>query len=119
LFPKESLLNFQFILRIFFVVALNVIQKKNNKWRDKGKVLFLNLYKDILPVEQYLFVTITNIKTIEAEFYLENKAGIDAGLFKRIENHYEGLELCERFGESSDAVISSFLSDLRAFEEFP
>nr|WP_199161918.1 hypothetical protein [Elizabethkingia sp. ASV34] len=93
--------------------------KKNNKWRDKGKVLFLNLYKDILPVEQYLFVAITNVKTIEAEFYLENKAGIDAGLFKRIEYHYEGLELCERFGESSDAVISSFLSDLRAFEEFP
>lgn len=93
--------------------------KKNNKWRDKGKVLFLNLYKDILPAEQYLFVTITNVKTIEAEFYLENKSGIDADLFKRIENHYEGLQLFERFRESSDAVISSFLSDLRAFDEFP
>ncbi|MEY8758958.1 hypothetical protein [Chryseobacterium tongliaoense] len=26
---------------------------KNHKWRDDGKLLFLNLYKDILPKEQY------------------------------------------------------------------
>lgn len=93
--------------------------KKNNKWRDNGKALFLNLYKDILPVQQYLFVRITNIKTIEVEFYLENKCEIDVDLFNRIEMHYKCLELFERFSESSDGVISCFLSDLKAFDEFP
>jgi len=92
---------------------------RGSKWRKDGKLLSLNLYKDILPKEQYLFVSINDVKSFDFNFYLENKSGIDDELFKRIEYHYKSLKLFDRFGESSDNVISSFYADLKAFQEYP
>lgn len=78
----------------------------------------MNIYKDILPTDQYLFATITvDKKTVTAEFKLENKTSINAELFKLIDTHYKKMDLFRRFIEVSDNVISIFLSDLKAFDE--
>lgn len=117
--PKVEFSEFAIHPRNLLCCCSECNSKKNNKWRDGSKVLFLNLYKDILPENQYLFVKIKDSKTFSVSFYLENKFGVDANLFELIQNHYEGLNLFERFAENADSVVSSFLSDLKAFDEFP
>lgn len=117
--PKGEFCEFAVHPRNLICCCSECNSKKGKNWRENGKVLFLNLYKDILPSDQYLFVKITNSKTLNVSFYLENKFEIDQTLFNLIENHYEGLDLFTRFEENCDSVISSFISDLKAFEEFP
>ena len=46
-------------------------------------------------------------------FCVENKCGIKASLFRRIESHYQALNLCARFVEQTDTVISDMLIDYK------
>lgn len=97
----------------FVVNPLNLIPScskcngfKNAAWRSGGRREFINLYIDTLPEEQYLFVEINaNEEGIDLSYYLENVNGIDEDLFALIENHYQKLELLERFKENSSNVI--------------
>lgn len=87
-------------------------QKKVDRWLNGGRPIFLNLYLDNLPQEQYLFVNITMGNRIpKVKFYLNNPAGIETSLFLRIESHYTELELCKRFAERADSVISEIRRD--------
>lgn len=72
---------------------------KSFVWRNGGNRLFLNLYLDQLPDEQYLFVEVFNDDAgeIDFEFYLDNSGGIDPDLFAIIESHFNRLHLLERF----------------------
>lgn len=81
--------------------------KKSSNWRIGNNRRYLNLYLDDLPDIQYLFVTL-NIEssTIHANFFIENRFGIDINLYRRIENHYQDLELCRRFAINSYNIIS-------------
>lgn len=116
--PQEEFAEFTIHPRNLHCCCSQCNSKKSNSWRDNGKTLFLNLYKDILPVEQYLFATIKmDDKAVTAKFKLENKTSIDADLFLLIETHYCKMGLFERFIEVSDSIISGFLSDLKAFDE--
>ncbi|ADV50868.1 hypothetical protein Celal_3613 [Cellulophaga algicola DSM 14237] len=78
--------------------------KKKEKWKDDQNLLFLNLYSDIIPSAQYLFVNI--VSKTEFIFELKNMSHIDLNLFKVIESHYDKLNLLQRFREDSDEVIS-------------
>lgn len=116
--PQQEFAEFTIHPRNLHCCCSECNSKKSSFWRDSNKTLFLNLYKDILPADQYLFATITVDKeTVTAEFKLENKTSINAELFKLIDTHYKKMDLFKRFIEVSDNVISIFLSDLKAFDE--
>lgn len=78
--------------------------KKKENWKDDKNLLFLNLYSDVIPNSQYLYVNIES-KT-EFTFELKNVSKIDLNLFKVIESHYDRLDLLQRYREGSDEVIS-------------
>lgn len=90
--------------------------KKSTTWKISGKVVFLNLYLDILPNVEYLFVDFT-IKgdDIDLEYKIDNRNKINKNLFELIETHYEKLELLQRFKENSDLIISEIDNQFRAF----
>ncbi|MDX6745162.1 hypothetical protein SHK09_00040 [Polaribacter sp. PL03] len=78
--------------------------KKKEKWKGDQNLLFLNLYSDVIPNSQYLFVNV--VSKTEFTFELKNVSKIDLNLFKVIESHYSRLNLLQRFREDSDEVIS-------------
>lgn len=78
--------------------------KKKENWKDDKKMLFLNLYSDVIPNSQYLFVNV--VSKTEFTFELKNVSKIDLNLFKVIDSHYSRLNLLQRFREDSDEVIS-------------
>jgi hypothetical protein len=116
--PQEEFAEFTIHPRNLHCCCSQCNSKKSNFWRDNDKTLFLNLYKDILPEDQYLFAIIkVDDKAVTVEFKLENNTSIDTDMFALIETHYNKMNLFERFIEVSDGVISRFLSDLKAFDE--
>jgi 5-methylcytosine-specific restriction endonuclease McrA len=85
---------------------------KKEHWKLINKTLFINLYTDILPDEQYLFVDITiTLTNIEPNFELRNVNHIDNDFFELLESHYSRLQLLQRFRNESHKVISE-LSNL-------
>src|SRR5690606_726271 len=56
---------------------------------DDGERIFLNLYTDILPQQQYLFVNIDfNNDIVSVDFYLNNRNIIDISLYNLIYRHF-------------------------------
>jgi len=89
---------------------------KSSIWATNGQRSFLNLYLDILPVQQYLFVDIIDGDTTpRAKFHLKNTNGIDQGLYRLIESHYDGLHLPERFARSIDQVVTPLKNTIKSF----
>lgn len=89
---------------------------KSVNYQNDGKPLFLNLYLDILPEVQYLFVDVTIInQNIETRFYLNNCTEIDDDFYRVIETHYTRLHLFKRFKENSDSVISELENSIRPY----
>ena len=79
-------------------------------------LLFLNLYLDLLPVEQYLFVKLTiDEDVVTTTFYLQNNGDIVDEIFKIIENHYNRLHLLERFNASVNEIITSLENTITSF----
>jgi hypothetical protein len=95
--------------------------RKGTVWRDGGRRTSLNLYLDQLPDIQYLFVelSIGNIRT-DVRFFLDNPANaIDAEIYQLICNHYGRLNLCKRFADGADTVITSFKNILGPLRMIP
>lgn len=90
---------------------------KGTKVSEGGNRLFLNLYSDILPDEQYLFVRfIFNGNTLPViEFFMQNVNGIDPVLFRIILSHYDKLHLFERFSDLAFDEIKKLQSQIRYF----
>lgn len=105
-----------------------------NSYRNKhlekdGLKLFLNLYLDNLPKEQYLFVNFEFDENDEIDFNykLENKFKIETKTFSLIASHYDKLHLLERmrlranevYSEIENSILSGLnkLSTEMIFEE--
>lgn len=89
---------------------------KNNVWRKNGGSLFLNLYTDDIPEQQYLFVAL-NIdgQSVDAQFEVQNpNAIIEDTLFDKIAYHYEKLELCHRFRMQREEVLSPLANEIHS-----
>lgn len=71
----------------------------------------LNLYIDILPKVEYLFMDVkANGDTIDLIFRLDNSKGLlSKSLFNKINNHYENLNLIDRFRTYASSKVVSFL----------
>ncbi len=88
------------------------------KLASTGAQKFLNLYLDVLPKEQYLFVNVSldNTGDLDFEYFLQNVNGkIDAALFSTIENHYTQLRLFTRFKVKSIEYISELETKVNGF----
>lgn len=82
--------------------------KTGNWLNEEGERQYLNLYLDILPDEQYLFVDVTiNDGVVATEFTLHNENNFNEDLFRLIVSHYDNLHLCERFEKSANDIITS------------
>ncbi|MCO6163945.1 hypothetical protein [Flavobacterium sp. NRK F7] len=113
--PKEEFSEFSVNPLNLFPSCTECNSYKGKYWKNNGKPYFLNLYLDILPNTQYLFVNLNfdNI-TPKVEFFIKNINEIDPIFFSIIETHYDRLHLCERFSASIDSVISPLVSMVKA-----
>lgn len=106
--PKEELSEFSVHPKNLFPSCGECNGIKNRFWRNGGRLIFLNLYSDILPDLQYLFPTVTFINNLpEVSFSIANTNGISPALYSIIETHYSDLRLLERFELNSNEVITN------------
>lgn len=114
--PKEEFAEYVVNPKNLFPSCTKCNSLKSTAWKKDNKRIFLNLYLDKLPKEQYLFVdTIVNADELDLRYHLENKYSIDSELFDLIENHYKKLQLFQRFKENSDQVISELEISIKAY----
>lgn len=89
---------------------------KSASFTKHGVRRFLNLYSDTLPAVQYLFVDIAvdATGTLDYRFVVDNRHGIDGGLFALIDNHFHELELFSRMKSASIKPYSEFRNTIKA-----
>ncbi len=113
--PKTNFVQFVVNPKNLFPSCTECNGYKGNFWKTDDKRLFLNLYLDILPEVQYLFAYVKN-NGAEVIFELKN-TGIDSGLFRIIESHYQRLHLLERFRINSSDVITEFINTISGYKQ--
>lgn len=92
---------------------------KSENWKENNKTLFLNLYTDAIPKEQFLFVDlIISSKDIEPTFNLRNINNIDLDFFELLESHYSKLYLPIRFKRESNKIISELTHLIIASKDY-
>lgn len=107
--PKDLFPEFVVHPKNLFPACSDCNSKKSKKWLNNGLPEFLNLYTDILPNKQFLFVDIVlSDNTFKVKFNLQNKNSIDPNLFLRISKHFENLNLLERYQRQASGIISNF-----------
>jgi len=88
---------------------------KKENWKKNNKTIFLNLYTDILPSDQYLFVNLViTANNIQPTFELRNVNNINPDFFELLENHYSRLHLLKRFKKESHKIISELTNLISA-----
>ncbi len=115
--PKEEFCEYVVNPKNLFPSCTRCNSYKNNIWIDgDNNFLFLNLYLDELPEEQYLFVDIEiEDEVIMATFILDNPNNIDSDLYDLIVSHYTRLHLFRRFTENIDSVIVPIENRIRSY----
>lgn len=91
---------------------------KSIVWREGGRSLFLNLYLDDIPEQQYLFAEL-NIdgQSVDAKFEVKKPNDIiDKTLFAKIAYHYDKLELCQRFRLHREDVLSLLANEIYSLQ---
>lgn len=88
--------------------------KKSIVWREGINSMFLNLYLDNLPDDQYLFVDINYNMDLDFTFNVDNRNQIPPALFSIIESHYRRLDLTQRFKENSNKVVSELTNSINS-----
>ncbi|SHG01689.1 hypothetical protein [Flavobacterium defluvii] len=114
--PKEEFTEFVVNPLNLFPSCSVCNSSKGKYWFKNGQRIFLNLYLDILPNLQYLFVKVSFVdNTFITDFTVQNPNNIDTTLFNIIESHYKSLHLTKRFSDSNDKVIPAFQNSLKPF----
>lgn len=93
--------------------------KKNDTWLKDGERNYLNLYYDDIPEGiEFLYTRLIYIDDSLVpliSFTLENNFGINQGLFKLIERHYENLNLLNEYSESIEEEFSSIIDKIENY----
>lgn len=88
---------------------------KLDRFKNNNDRLFLNLYTDVLPITQYLFVDIQIVNgVVQADYRLSNVNNINVQLFSIIESHYDKLHLFSRFKSKTNTIISEMTNSIIA-----
>lgn len=115
LVPKDLFPEFSVNPKNLFPSCTQCNSHKSITWLVDKKRVFLNLFLDILPVEQFLFVDITmNNDLIVTNFFLDNRNNIEENMFRLIFEHYERLNLCHRFKINIDQVITPLKNSMKS-----
>jgi len=115
--PKDEFCEFVVHPKNLFPSCTKCNSYKNAAWLEDGRRLFLNLYTDILPSEQYLFVEIEiEDDDLKLTYSIDNRNNITVDLFNIINTHYEKLHLCQRFKENSDVVVSELEIEINKYK---
>lgn len=95
----------------YSVNARNLIPCCTDCNRRKNSSDILNLYTDILPHEEYLFMDVfANDDTIDFVFRLDNSHGlVNPALFHKIATHYKKLNLLERMKRKAQSELKGFI----------
>ena len=94
-------------------------ERKSSNWIENGKRKYLNLYIDELPDVQYLFCDVrVSGDSIKCDFSLSNLNGIDADLFRKIRNHFDALDLCRRYKNRSNQLVTELSSHVQLCKSF-
>ncbi|GEC80095.1 hypothetical protein [Flavobacterium aquatile] len=113
LLPKDEFPEFAVNPKNLFPSCTQCNGYKNVVWRHNGSTLFLNLYLDILPIEQYLFVDVTITDTVDAIFVVDNRNNINLQTFDLVSSHYRRLHLTDRFRLNRDDVVSELINTIK------
>ncbi|WP_452222704.1 HNH endonuclease [Lacinutrix chionoecetis] len=113
--PKDEFPEFSVNPKNLLPACTTCNSHKNENWKENNKTIFLNLYTDILPSEQYLFVDLLiTVDNIQPSFELRNVNNINPDFFELLENHYSRLNLPQRFKKESHKVISELTNLIAA-----
>ncbi|EDZ59145.1 HNH endonuclease [Bacillus cereus group sp. MYBK77-1] len=113
----------------FAVLSMNLIpccekcnSKKGKRWKTGADLrIFLNLYYDIIPDEQFLFASLayhdqSHVPTVD--FYLQLADSIGTNLSSMITSHYEHLNLLNRFEDhANDELSNIYIQTIEAIQE--
>ena len=90
--------------------------KKLTRWITKNQHFFINLYTDLLPIQQYLFVEIivNSLNDIDINFRVENQNNIPTRIYDIIFRHYKELDLFQRFKDNSSDTIIELTNSIQA-----
>lgn len=116
--PKDEFPEFAVNPRNLFPSCSKCNGHKSYVWRENNRSLFLNLYLDNLPEEQYLFCNPTfDGDKITLKFTVENRYGIEQNLFNLIKNHYVRLHLPKRFRKNSHDIIYELNKEINKYKD--
>jgi len=116
--PKDEFPEFVVNPKNLFPSCTNCNSRKGTTWREDGRCVFLNLYTDILPNEQYLFVKIEiDNNELKLTYSVKNINNIDTELYNLIDTHYDKLNLLERFENNSDIVVSELENEINEYKD--
>jgi hypothetical protein len=90
--------------------------KKSTRWIINNQHFFINLYTDLLPSQQYLFVEITvnSLNDIDVNFKVENQNNIPSQIYNILHRHYSELGLCQRFKDNCSDTIIELTNSIQA-----
>lgn len=116
--PKDEFPEFAVNPKNLFPSCTECNGYKSTIWRNGVNPLFLNLFLDILPSEQYLFADVSVVSNeVEIKYTVENRNGLDTTLFDLIKSHYNRLHLPKRFSESYDDVITELINSILSIKD--
>lgn len=116
--PKEEYAEFVDHPKNLIPCCTTCNSKKNMYWKENGTFLFLNLYLDVIPEQQYLFLSVTQTESWPIlNFSVKNENDIDEPIFNRILSHYSRLDLCRRFEEASGQYLSEIQDSIRSLKD--
>lgn len=103
----------------YSVHAQNLIPCCTDCNRRKNEREILNLYKDILPQEEYLFMDVkADGDTIDVSFRLDNSSRkVETEMFNKITNHYTKLEILSRLKTVALTKITAFVLSIQTLYE--
>lgn len=102
--PKEKYPEFSVHCKNLIPCCGRCNRNKNEFWINSENSYreTLNLYRDDLPEDQYLFLDFKYLgsdKIPIGKFYIENKGGIDDDIYQIILNHYDRLKLLDLYND--------------------
>lgn len=116
--PKDEFPEFAVNPKNLFPSCTQCNGYKSYIWRNGTDALFLNLFLDILPSEQYLFANVSIVgDEVEIEYTVENRNGIDLVLFNIIKSHYNRLHLPKRFSDNCEGVLTELINSILSIKD--
>jgi hypothetical protein len=116
--PKDAYCEFVVNPLNLFPCCTKCNGHKSTIWVEDGNRKFLNLYSDQLPEQQYLFVDLeVTDKVLNINYSVNNSNNIDPDIFNIIDSHYDKLDLCQRFKDNSDLIVSELEVSINQFKD--